>query len=170
MLAEIDAHESEPGDAALVQEWKRASREGAYQLVYAKRSKNGSPPNMFDFFPRDKDNKPIQRSWLYYGFNPLSGKPHYLGNKANEWKNCNYHLHVMELLAAILPDVKAAGGNITGFTRHEASLHGSILEFLVDAYEIKLVKISTATLARRSPLTLRRARDNVSTRTTWSTC
>ena len=66
-------------------------------------------------------------------FDPPTGKAHFL--KENDWKNCNYHLHVLELLSAILPRLSTS--QRAGFMTTEPSLGMSVLAFLLKTYKIK---------------------------------
>lgn len=137
-LKSIDQKEPDPALAKKIVEFEEASKEGAYQLVYGGPSKNGSPPNFFDFFAK-KNGKPIVRSWLYYGFNAEEDRAYFLkGNGDGPWKNCNYHMHVMELLANTLPKLDPIA-NLEGYREKHASLgNRSILEFIVATYQEKL--------------------------------
>lgn len=74
-------------------------------------------------------------SEVCYGFNPELGKAHFLGNKGNDWKNCGYHMHVMQLLSAILPRLPQS--ERAGFTKVRASLGVSVVDFIVSAYQVK---------------------------------
>lgn len=136
VLADVDALDTTISHEGRIGALRKASREGTLQLVYGKRSDgHGSPPNLFDFIPMTKAGAGAQRSWLYYGYNPELGKPHFLGNKDNDWKNCGYHMHVMELLSVILP--RLPEGARAGFTEVRPELGGSVVDFIVGAYALK---------------------------------
>lgn len=136
VLAEVDALDTTTSHSSRIDALRQASFEGTYQLVYGKGSDGkGSAPNLFDFIATTPGGKPIQRSWLYYGFNPELGKAHFLGNKGNDWKNCGYHMHVMQLLSAILPRLPQS--ERAGFTKVRASLGVSVVDFIVSAYQVK---------------------------------
>ncbi|MBK7580092.1 MAG: hypothetical protein IPI67_07775 [Myxococcales bacterium] len=65
-----------------------------------------------------------------------------MGNKGNDWKNCGYHMHVMQLLSAILPRLPQS--ERAGFTKVRASLGVSVVDFIVSAYQVKAGEVWAA--------------------------
>lgn len=135
VLREIDLLKP---DAALIDRADRHQKialQGMNQMVYSAEAKEkGDLPTLMDYIPRH-DGKPIAKSWLYYGRNIVKGSPYFL--KENTYKNCGYHVLVIKLLQKNLEYMIAEGADISGFTKDRADLGTSVIEFIIDAWELK---------------------------------
>lgn len=90
-------------------DFEKAITEGLNQLAFSAGSDGtGAPPNLQDFLAPPVGEAGVR--WAYYGFNPMSMKQprgYFLGKAG---KDCNYHLHVLDLLSQILERQQAKGG------------------------------------------------------------
>lgn len=74
--------------------YRAGSQAGLAQLLVAPGMRSGaSVPNLADFLPHSPDRL------AYYGFGLPEGKGYHLGSHG---RDCNYHLHVLDLLASTL--------------------------------------------------------------------
>lgn len=88
VLRQIDAQKHK-GD---IQRLERAALEGVKKMV------DGAFPTLMHFIPEDRKGNRIKRSWLYYGITWGGDKGYFLDR---DYKNGNYHLFVMRLIARL---------------------------------------------------------------------
>ena len=89
-------------------DFNRAIAEGLDQLAFSAGStRPGAMPNLRDFLSPPAGQARVR--WAYYGLNPTAAdgrRAYFLGFGG---KDCNYHLHVLDLLSQILQRAEAQG-------------------------------------------------------------